>query len=192
MKLALAAVCVMAMSIVALRPAAACSPAPTCGDDFCRGETAVIEGVVQQVMDANSETTSVTLQLTGVYGDAAELTVGQIQLVRAPWLFVGGEQGASVVLLATRDSTGNLSADQRLDLTDYRVNECFGSDATAASIATVALDPSCTTILDPTPVRASGCPSGPTITCSATGSPSGWMWFVGVLALVLRRRHRAR
>lgn len=187
MKLLAVAATLIAMSSV--HPAEACEPAPTCGDEFCRGVTTVVEGTLTATHSPDVEGHSTaTIDLTAVYGDGTGLTVGSSTTIGTGqfYPFREGDTGKSLVLGLIRDANGTLQIELRSEVGDFYVAECFGADATAATMADVMLSPSCDATLDPNPT-ANPCENR--MYCDAGGG-RGSLWVLAAFGLVIRRRPR--
>jgi hypothetical protein len=173
------------------RPAEACSPAYTCGDEYCRGVTTVVEGTVEtiRIPDVEGRNTA-TIGVTAVYGDAAGVTAGSSTTIDLGQFYPlhDGDLGKSLVLGLTRSGDGALQIEIRTELADPYTAECFGADATSATVADATLSPSCYAILVPNPPPSPACPDGP-IYCDAGGA-RGSLWVLAAFGLVVRRRSR--
>lgn len=183
MKFLLAAT--LLLCVVQTRPADACSPAPTCGDEFCRGTTTVIDGTLVAIGGNGGQDATATIEIAVVYGDAGQLAPGMTRTIETTFYpFRDGDLGAQRIFTATRDASGVLQIDSVHAATDYSVVECFGPDVPSATMADVLLSPSCYETLVPEPPKGPVCP-GPY--CNA-GGKTGLPWVLAGLGLVLRRR----
>lgn len=185
------AVAATLIAVSSVRPAEACEPAYTCGDEFCRGVTTVVEGTVAAIRSPDVEGhNTATIDVTAVYGDATGLTPGSSTTIDlGPFYSLqDGDLGKSLVFGLTRSTEGALQIEQRIDLADRYTPECFGASATPATVADALLSPSCDAILVPNPPPNPACPDGP-IYCDAGGA-RGSLWVLAALGLVVRRRAR--
>jgi hypothetical protein len=175
------------LCVVQARPAEACSRAPTCGDEFCRGTTTVIDGTLVAIGGDGGPSATATIEITAVYGDAGQLAPGMTrELETAYYPFRDGDLGNQRVFTATRDANGVLQIDAVYAATDFYVVDCFGPDVPSATMADALLSPSCYETLVPEPPEGPVCP-GPY--CNA-GGKTGLPWVLACLGLVLRRRTR--
>lgn len=188
MKLAaVAAICLGALSEA--RPAEACTRAPTCGETYCLGPAAVIAaGIVNRQPDG----LRVTLQITSVHGDAAELTAGStVTLDSDAYTLYESDVGTQLYLYLERDSSQRLRVQYRIDPLMVAIDGCFAPDAGVATVAAVALSPGCYETLVPEPPPPSGCPDQVGLGCSAGGSAAPSLASLALLGMVMRARRRA-
>ncbi len=194
MKLLAVTAALIALSSAARR-AEACEPAYTCGDEYCRGLTTVVEGTVEAIRAPDVEgRNTATINITAVYGDGTGLVAGSSNTIDLGeyagdiWPLRDGDVGKTLVFGITRAADG-LNIETRTELTDPYSAECFGTGASSATVADALLSPSCYETLVPNSPPPPACPDGP-FACSAGGSAGGSLWLLAALGLVVRRRAR--
>jgi uncharacterized protein (TIGR03382 family) len=172
------------------RVAAACQPAPTCGDEFCWGSIAVMEATLVSMPTTENFRTTVLVHVTNAWGMTDGIPVGGNATLATTQGFSDDDIGTSLVLYLERNSDGDLSIERRVDLADSWTTMCFGADVTAETIATIALQTDCYHTLTPVQPENPRCPSGPG--CNAGGAASGGPIALLLAGLVIRRRRQKK
>ncbi len=191
----LAVACLAAVATIDATPAAACSPPPPCGDQYCfafSGEPpdAIVEGVLVDLSGSGAA----TVDVTAVAG-ASELPLGEATLSLDPSaVLVNDFIGETVLLYVRRAPDGELFITQRIRREG--LDECFASNEIAvADLAAVVMSAQCRDTLnaDTPPFEGCGDLDGPVGTgCSASGGSAGALAALAfaLVGVPLRRRRR--